>query len=356
MVDRQNRRRTRKIKVGDIYIGGDSPISVQSMTKSKTWDLENLYKEIDELVNEDCQIIRITVPDDKSASVLKKIRKYTTRPLVADIHYDYRMAIKAIEAGFDKIRINPGNIGDSWKVKEIIKCAIDHNIPIRIGVNSGSIPRKILEKYSRPTAKGMMETVDEYIKFFNDNGFFDIVVSLKSSDVKLTIQANTLFSKKYDYPLHIGLTEAGPGMKGIIKSSIAIGYLLLNGIGDTIRVSLTGSSAEEVRAGYYILKSIGFKIPGINIISCPTCGRTQVNLVEMVNLFEKKTRRIKKDLTVAIMGCVVNGPGEAREADVGVAFGKSDAVLFKRGEIIEKIRGDQAVNRLIEEVKKFGEE
>lgn len=350
------RRKTRKVRVGNIFIGGDYPITVQSMTKSRTWDLDSLFEEIDELTEAGCQIIRISVPDEKSASVLRRIREHTDIPLVADIHYDYRMAIRAIESGFDKIRINPGNIGNHDRVLKVIDCAKVHGVPIRIGINSGSLPGDIVDKYSRPTPEAMVEAADRFIKFFNEHGFDDIVVSLKSSDAMLTIKANFLFSEKYDYPLHLGVTEAGPGFQGAIKSSVALGYLLLNGVGDTIRVSLSDRSVEEVRAGFFILRSIGVKTPGINIISCPTCGRAEADVVRIVKEFEKKAMGIRKNLNVAIMGCVVNGPGEAREADIGLAFGKKIAVLFKKGEIVDRVPESMAVERLLSEIEKMEEE
>ncbi|RKY48707.1 MAG: 4-hydroxy-3-methylbut-2-en-1-yl diphosphate synthase [Candidatus Neomarinimicrobiota bacterium] len=350
------RKKTKKIKVGNIFIGGDYPVTVQSMTKSRTWDLDSLFREIDELKEAGCQILRISVPNEKSASVLRRIREYTDMPLVADIHYDYRMAIRAIEEGFDKIRINPGNIGSYDRVLKVIDCARSHGVSIRIGINSGSLPGDILDKYSHPTPEAMVEAADRFIKFFNKHGFDDIVISLKSSDVMLTIKANLLFSDKYDYPLHLGVTEAGPGFQGVIKSSVALGYLLLNGVGDTVRVSLSDKSVEEVRAGFFILRSVGLKTSGINIISCPTCGRAEADVVEIVKEFEKKAMGIRKNLNVAIMGCVVNGPGEAREADIGLAFGKKVAVLFRKGKIVDRVPESLAVERLLLEIEKMEEE
>jgi len=332
------RKITKKVFVGNLPIGGGAPITVQSMTTSKTHDLRSILSEIERLEESGCQIIRVTVPDKAAVKALPKIKKHMSVPLVADIHFNYRLALAAIDSGVDKIRINPGNIGAKERVEAILQKAKAAKVPIRIGVNSGSLEKDLLGKYGYPT-----------------HDFYDIVVSLKSSDVYLMIEANRLFSQKYDFPLHLGVTEAGPPWQGTIKSCIGIGTLLSEGIGDTIRVSLTDDPVQEVRAGFEILKSLRLITRGVNIISCPTCGRIEVDLFKIVRELEAKTKDIKKNVTVAVMGCVVNGPGEAREADIGIAFGKSEALLFRKGKIIEKIKESEAVDRLLTEIKNYPE-
>ncbi len=344
---------TKKIKVGNVFIGGDSQITVQSMTTSKTEDLNSILPEIEALENAGCQIIRVTVPDETAVKALPKIKKKMTVPLVADIHFNYRLALAAIDAGVDKIRINPGNIGNKERVKIVLQKAKSAKIPIRIGVNSGSIEKSLLAKYGHPTPEAMLESAKNHIDICLENDFHDMIFSLKSSDVNLMIETNKLFSKTYNYPLHLGVTEAGPPWRGTIKSCIGIGALLSDGIGDTIRVSLTGDPVEEVRVGFAILKSLGLYDDSINLISCPTCGRTELDLSGIVADVEYRIRNIKKNLTVAVMGCAVNGPGEAREADLGIACGKSDALLFRKGEIIGKVKESEIVDRLIDEINNY---
>ncbi len=349
------RKITKKVFVGNLPIGGGAPITVQSMTTSKTHDLRSILSEIERLEESGCQIIRVTVPDKAAVKALPEIKKHMSVPLVADIHFNYRLALAAIDSGVDKIRINPGNIGAKERVEAILQKAKAAKVPIRIGVNSGSLEKDLLGKYGYPTPEAMVESAKKHINMCLENDFYDIVVSLKSSDVYLMIEANRLFSQKYDFPLHLGVTEAGPPWQGTIKSCIGIGTLLSEGIGDTIRVSLTDDPVQEVRAGFEILKSLRLITRGVNIISCPTCGRIEVDLFKIVRELEAKTKDIKKNVTVAVMGCVVNGPGEAREADIGIAFGKSEALLFRKGKIIEKIKESEAVDRLLTEIKNYPE-
>jgi len=347
------RKQTRKIFVGDVAIGGDAPIPIQSMTTAHTDDLERLLPEIDRLEAAGCQLIRVTVPNQKALRVLPQIKQHMGIPLVADIHFNYRLALGAIDNGADKIRINPGNIGNQERVKAILKRAGAAGIPIRIGVNSGSLEKDLMDKYSRPTAEALFESARRHVIFCEEQGFENIIVSLKSSDVHLMIKANRLFSQAYDYPLHLGVTEAGAVWGGTIKSAIGIGTLLAEGIGDTIRVSLTGDSVEEVRAGFAILRALHLATGGINIVSCPTCGRAETDVAAIVNQLEEKVRGLKKHLTVAVMGCAVNGPGEAREADLGVACGKDKALFFKKGQVIEKIDTAEILDKLLTEIEKF---
>lgn len=349
------RKQTQKITLGSLSIGGDSPISVQSMTTINTLDIENLLKEIDNLEKVGCQIIRITIPNIKSVSSISIIKKHTKIPIVADIHFNHKLALLSMDAGIDKIRINPGNIGDDKNVKEVLSKAKETNTPIRIGINSGSIEKNLLKKYGHPTPEAMIESAEKHIRICLENDFHNIMFSLKSSNVQLMIEANRLFSQKYNYPLHLGVTEAGPVWQGTIKSSIGIGTLLAEGIGDTIRVSLTGDSVEEVRVGYAILKSLNLIKRGINIVSCPTCGRTISNVVDIAKELEESTKHIQKNLTVAVMGCVVNGPGEAIEADIGVACGKNNGTIFCNGKILDKIPETEIIQRLLEEIEKFNE-
>lgn len=347
------RRKTKQVFVGNVPIGGTAPIPIQSMTTSDTSNLNSILPEIERLENSGCQIIRITVPNENAIKAIPKIKRHTTIPLVADIHFNYRLALAAIDAGIDKIRINPGNIGDNERVKKVLQKAKANKIPIRIGVNSGSLEKDLMKKYGHPCSEAMVASAEKHINLCLENGFEDIVVSLKSSDVRLTIEANRLFSSKYDFPLHLGVTEAGPPWQGTIKSCIGIGTLLSEGIGDTLRVSLTGDPVEEVKVGLAILKSVGLAKPGISIISCPTCGRTEVDIIKIVAELEKKTSEIQKNIKIAVMGCAVNGPGEAKEADVGVAFGKHKALLFRKGKIIDRIEPDEVVERLLFEIDKF---
>ena len=351
-----NRKITRKVFVGSLPIGSGTPITVQSMTTSKTHDLRSILPEIERLEESGCQIIRVTVPDKAAVMVLPEIKKHISVPLVADIHFNYKLALAAIDAGVDKIRINPGNIGAKERVKDILQKAKAARVPIRIGVNSGSLEKELLEKYGYPTPEAMVESSKRHIDICLENDFYNIIVSLKSSDVCLMIEANRLFSQEYDFPLHLGVTEAGPPWQGTIKSCIGIGTLLSEGIGDTIRVSLTDDPVQEVRTGFEILKSLRLITRGVNIISCPTCGRIEVDLFKIVRELEAKTKDIKKNVKVAVMGCVVNGPGEAREADIGIACGKGEALLFRKGKIIEKIKESEAVSRLLKEIENYPED
>ncbi|MCD6206095.1 MAG: flavodoxin-dependent (E)-4-hydroxy-3-methylbut-2-enyl-diphosphate synthase [Candidatus Marinimicrobia bacterium] len=345
------RRISRIVNVGNLPIGGGAPISVQSMTTPPTSDIDAVILQILELEAAGCQLIRVTVADEAAVKVLPRIKSAMTVPLVADIHFDYRLAIGAIDAGVDKIRINPGNIGSKERVEAVLKAARAAHVPIRIGVNAGSLEKNLLQQYGHPSAEAMVASAARHIRICEDFGFEDIIVALKASDVDLMIAANRLFAQQYDYPLHLGVTEAGPPWQGTIKSAIGIGTLLAEGIGDTIRVSLTGDPVQEVHAGFEILKSLNLIKKGVTIISCPTCGRADVDIIGIVNELEKRVKHIKKPLSVAVMGCAVNGPGEAREADVGVAGGKHSFLLFKKGEVIDKIPESKVVDRLLEEIE-----
>ncbi len=337
--------------VGDVPIGGNTPISVQSMTNTKTKNVEATIQQIADLEKAGCEIIRVAIPDLESAEALQDIKSNITIPIVADIHFNYELALKALEYGADKIRINPGNIGSEQRVKAIIDKAKEKNIPIRIGVNSGSLHKDIIHKYGGVTAQGLAESAFDYVRLFQKMDFKDLIVSLKASDVKMMIEANRIFADKTDYPLHLGVTESGIPKRGIIHSSVGIGTLLSEGIGDTIRVSLTGELTEEIRTGYEILKSLKLREHGVNIISCPTCGRIQVDLITLVEELDKQLANEEKPITVAVMGCAVNGPGEAREADIGVACGKKSALLFKKGEVIRKIKENEIISTLLKEIQ-----
>lgn len=347
------RRISRIVTVGTLPLGGGFPVSVQSMTTPHTADVAAVVRQIQELEAAGCQLIRVTVPDKAAADALAEIKKAMTVPLIADIHFNYQLALRAIDAGADKIRINPGNIGSSERVKAVLRAAQAANVPIRIGVNSGSLEQELLQQYGHPTAEAMVESAARHIRICEDVGFEDIIVALKASSVPLMIAANRLFAERFDYPLHLGVTEAGPPWQGTIKSAIGIGTLLAEGIGDTIRVSLTDDPVQEVRAGFEIVKSLELIQRGVTIISCPTCGRADVDVIGIVKELEARVKPISKSLTVAVMGCAVNGPGEAREADLGVAGGKQNFLLFKKGSVVAKIPESQVINRLMEEIEKF---
>lgn len=348
------RRKTRVVKIGKIKIGGNNPIAVQSMCNTDTRDIKTTVKQIHELEKVGCEIIRVAVPDIEAARVLGKIKKQIHIPLVADIHFDYRLALEAIRQGVDKVRINPGNIGSQEKIKMVVKAAKERKISIRIGINAGSLDKKILTKYGgRATSEGMVESASQQIKTLEDLGFRDVIVSLKASDAPRTIEAYKLFSEKYGYPLHLGITEAGTIWSGSIKSAVGIGSLLAQGIGDTIRVSLTGSVTEEVKVGFEILKSLGLRERGPTLVSCPTCGRTEIDLVALANKVEKAIARIEKPIRVAVMGCVVNGPGEVREADIGVAGGKGMGAIFVKGRVIKTVPEKEILSTLLEEINKI---
>ncbi|PKL52549.1 MAG: 4-hydroxy-3-methylbut-2-en-1-yl diphosphate synthase [Nitrospira bacterium HGW-Nitrospira-1] len=346
------RKRTRKIFVGNVPVGGGSPISVQSMTKTDTSDVKTTVRQIKSLEKAGCEIIRIAVPDLDAAKALGSIRKSVTIPVIADIHFDWRLALEAINQGVDSLRINPGNIGARWKVAEVVSAASDRHVPIRIGVNAGSLSKKLLAKYGHPTPEALVESAEEHINILEQLNFREIKVSLKASNVPTTVDAYRFFSRRFRYPLHIGVSEAGPSFTGIVKSSVGLGILLAEGIGDTVRVSLSADPREEIRVAYEILKSLGLREKGANIISCPTCGRCQINLRGLASKVEARLKNIDKPITVAVMGCVVNGPGEALEADIGIAGGKGIGLLFRKGRIIKRVEEKDLLNELMEEINK----
>lgn len=337
--------------MGNIFIGGDSPITVQSMTNTDTRNIQTTIEQIRELEENHCDIIRCAVPDIEAAIALKEIIKNINIPLVADIHFDYRLALESIKSGVSALRINPGNIGSIERIKAVAMAAKDSKIPIRIGVNSGSLEKDLLEKYKKVTPEALVESALRHVKILEDINFNDIAISIKASDVPMMIDSYRLISKQVNYPLHLGVTEAGTLWRGTIKSSIGIGTLLSEGVGDTIRVSLTGDPVEEVRVGREILKSLGLINSGIQFISCPTCGRTQIDLIKIAKEVEDKLKQCDKDIKVAIMGCAVNGPGEAREADIGIAGGVNEALIFKKGEIIKKVNEESVVEELMKEIE-----
>jgi (E)-4-hydroxy-3-methylbut-2-enyl-diphosphate synthase len=345
------RKKTRKIYVGNVPVGGGSPVSVQSMTKTDTRNISATVRQIRALERAGCEIIRLAVPDMDAAKALGKIKKAVNIPVVADIHFNWRLALEAIRQGVDGLRINPGNIGAKWKIKEVVDALKDKNIPVRVGVNAGSLEKDLLRKYKHPTPEALVESAMRHIALLEEMDYRNIKVSLKASGVMATVSAYRLFSEKCDYPLHIGISEAGPQFSGTIKSSVGLGVLLWEGIGDTIRVSLTAPPVKEVRVAYEILRSLGLRKRGVEIISCPTCGRCQVNLKQLVSDAEKRLKDIEKPLTVAVMGCAVNGPGEAREADFGIAAGKGMGVIFKKGKIVGKAKENKLIDSLMKEIK-----
>lgn len=346
------RRKTKKIYVKDITIGGDSPIVIQSMTNTKTSDAKATIAQIKALEKAGCELVRVSVPNNESAQAIGEIISNVDIPVVADIHFDYKLALESIKNGVHGLRINPGNIGNEEKVIQVVNEAKKRNIKIRIGVNAGSLEKDLLDSMGR-TSEAMVESAFRHIKILEKYDFYNTAVSLKASDIETTIKAYELFSSKSDYPLHLGITEAGTLKAGTIKSSIGIGYMLLNGIGDTIRVSLTADPVEEIYVAKEILKSIGLDNESIRIISCPTCARTDIDIIGLAEKVEKATANIKKNISVAIMGCAVNGPGEARDADLGIAGGKSEALLFKKGQIIRKVDEASIIEVLLEEIDKF---
>ncbi|MCU0641481.1 MAG: flavodoxin-dependent (E)-4-hydroxy-3-methylbut-2-enyl-diphosphate synthase [Candidatus Margulisbacteria bacterium] len=346
------RNNTKKIKIGTVEIGGGNPVAVQSMTKTKTADIDATVKQINELEKAGCQIVRCAVPDKESALALKEIKQQTQLPIVADIHFNHQYALLAAEAGVDKLRINPGNIGSLDKVKAVVAAAQEHGIPIRVGVNSGSLEKEILKKANgHITAEGLVKSALQNVKMLEDLGFSDIVVAVKATSVPMTVQAYRLIAQKIKYPLHVGVTEAGIPRTGIVRSAAGIGAILGEGIGDTIRVSLTGDPVEEVRVGYEILKAMELTYHGVSIISCPTCGRTDVDVVKVAEEIEERTRQIKQPLTVAIMGCEVNGPGEAADADVGLAAGNGVGLIFREGQIVRKVPEAEMIEALMDEIE-----
>lgn len=346
-----DRKKTIKIKAGEKFIGGNSPITVQSMTNTDTRDIEKTVEQIKKLEEVDCDIIRCAVLDEEACEALGKITKKIKIPLVADIHFDYRLALKAIDNGVAALRINPGNIGSEERVNLVAKKAKERQIPIRIGVNSGSLEEDILNKYGGVSSDALVESALRHVNILEKVDFNDIVISIKSSNVNQMIESYKKISSKVNYPLHLGVTEAGTPWRGIIKSSVGIGTLLSQGIGDTIRVSLTGDPIEEVKAGKEILRALNLYSKGIEFVSCPTCGRTEINLIKIAKEVEKRLEGFDKNIKVAIMGCVVNGPGEAREADIGIAGGKGYGLIFKKGKIIKKLKEEDLVDGLIEEIK-----
>ena len=340
------RENTRVVRIGDRKIGGGNPILIQSMTNTKTEDVEATVAQILALEKAGCEIIRCTVPTQEAAKALSGIKKQIHIPLVADIHFDYRMAIAAIENGADKIRINPGNIGSAEKVKAVVDAAREREIPIRVGVNSCSLEKPLLEKYGGVTAEGIVESALDKVRMIEELDYRNLVISIKSSDVLMCVRAHELLADRTDYPLHVGITEAGTVRSGNIKSAIGLGLILSKGIGDTIRVSLTGDPVEEVRSARLILRTLGLRGGGIEVVSCPTCGRTQIDLIGLASKVEALVEDYPLDIKVAVMGCAVNGPGEAREADLGIAGGRGEGLLIKKGEIIRKVPEDQLLNAL----------
>lgn len=347
------RRKTKKIKLGNTFIGGDAPITVQSMLNKPAHDIEASVKQAAELEKAGCQIIRGAIPDMEAVKLIPALKEAVSVPIVADIHFDYRLAIEAVAAGVDKVRINPGNIGSDDRVKAVVEACKQKNIPIRIGVNSGSVEKEILARYGSPTPEAMVESAMYHASLLEKFDFDDIVISIKSSNVENMISCYELAAEKCDYPLHLGVTEAGTERMGLIKSGAGIGSLLMHGIGDTIRVSLTADPVREVYAGIDILKALGIRKDGVQIVSCPTCGRTKIDLIRVANEVEEGLKNCRKPLKVAVMGCVVNGPGEAKEADIGIAGGDGCAVLIKKGEIIRKINENDIVSELLSEIEKM---
>nr|WP_330373326.1 flavodoxin-dependent (E)-4-hydroxy-3-methylbut-2-enyl-diphosphate synthase [Paeniclostridium sordellii] len=347
------RRLSKEVSVGSLKIGGNNPISIQSMTNTDTRDAKATIDQIKRLEEVGCDVVRVAVPDMEAAKNIGEIKKNVNIPIIADIHFDYRLALEAIDQGVDGVRINPGNIGSIDRVKMVVNKCREKNLKIRIGVNGGSLEKELLEKYGSATAEALVESAMGHVKILEDLDFHNIVISLKSSDIYKTLDAYELIAKKVDYPLHIGITESGSVKKGTIKSSIGVGALLLKGIGDTIRISLTGDPTEEVIVGKEILRSLDLLNDKIKVISCPTCGRCNIDLISVVNEVEEKINKVDKDITVAIMGCAVNGPGEAKEADIGIAGGKGEGLLFKKGEIIRKINGDKLVDELLAEIENY---
>lgn len=347
------REETRKVMVKDVAIGGGSPIVIQSMTNTKTQDIEATVHQILELEKAGCEMVRVAVPHEEAARAIEKIVPRIHIPLVADIHFDYRLALMAIENGINKLRINPGNIGNEERVKVVVEKAKAYGIPIRIGVNSGSISKQNLQKYGGVNAESMVESASEHIRILEALDFKDIIVSLKASNVPLAIETYTTFAKRYPYPLHVGITEAGTLYKGTIKSSVGLGAILSRGIGDTIRVSLSDDPIKEIECAQNVLQSLGLANYGVEIISCPTCGRTEVGLIELAQKVEAATKHIKKNIKIAVMGCVVNGPGEAREADIGIAGGRGEGLIFRKGEILKKVKEDELFSVFMDEVNKL---
>lgn len=347
------RTETKTIQIGNLKMGGGNPVVIQSMCNTDTRDIAATVAQIHALEQAGCELVRVAVPDMQAAEAVGEIRKQIHIPLVADIHFDYRLALKVMELGIDKVRINPGNIGEESRIQQVVEMAKQKNIPIRIGVNSGSLEKDLVEKYGGVTPQGLVESALRHVKILEKYDFHNIVVSIKASDVPFSIEAYHILAEHIPYPIHVGITEAGTLYSGTIKSAVGIGAILAMGIGDTLRVSLTGDPVEEIKAAKEILKSLGLRKFGIEMISCPTCGRTQIDLISIANEVEKRCAAYQKDIKVAVMGCVVNGPGEAKEADIGIAGGNGVGILFKKGELIRKVDENQLVEALMEEIEKM---
>ncbi len=347
------RRKTRHISIGQVGVGDTSPISVQSMCSTDTRDVESTLRQIRALENAGCEIVRCAVPDMEAAEALRGICAASALPVIADIHFDFRLALACAENGVSGLRINPGNIGERWKVEEVVKACRERSLPIRIGVNAGSLEKELLEKYGHPTPEAIVESALGHVRILEDLNFEAIKISVKASDVQRTVESYRLLSSRVDYPLHIGITEAGTVWAGTIKSAIGIGVLLQEGIGDTLRVSLTGDPVEEVRVGWEILKVLRLRKRGPEFISCPTCGRCRIDLIRIAEEVERRLRDLPADISIAVMGCAVNGPGEAREADIGIAGGEGEGLLFRKGEIVRKVPAEKMADALVEEAHKL---
>ena len=350
-----DRKQTKEVKIGDRIIGGGHPIAIQSMTNTRTEDVAATVEQIGRLTKAGCEIIRCAVPTMEAAEALTEIKKQISIPLVADIHFDYKLAIAAISHGADKIRINPGNIGSADRVRAVVDAAKERNVPIRVGVNSGSLEKELVEKYHGVTAEGIVESALDKVKLIEDMGYDNLVISIKSSDVMMCVKAHELISEKTNHPLHVGITEAGTLISGNIKSSIGLGLILNQGIGDAIRVSLTGDPVEEIKSAKLILRTLGLRKGGIEVVSCPTCGRTKINLIELANQVETMVSEFPLDIKVAVMGRVVNGPGEAKEADIGIAGGIGEGLIIRHGEVIRKVPEDRLLSELRHELENWGE-
>ncbi len=350
------RRRTRALRLGPLTVGGDAPVSVQSMCNTDTRDVAATAAQIRALGEAGCEVVRVAVPDRAAAEALGALRRASDVPLIADIHFDHRLALAAIDAGLDGLRINPGNIGARWKVEEVVRAARERSVPIRIGVNAGSLEKALLERFGGPTPEALVESALGHIRLLEDLGYREIKVSLKGSQVPQTVAAYQLLAGRCDYPFHVGITEAGTVFRGAVKSAVGLGVLFWLGLGDTLRVSLTGDPLEEVRVGYWILHALGLRRRGVEVISCPTCGRTRVGLVALAEEVERRLAGVSAPLTVAVMGCEVNGPGEAREADLGVACGRGVGLLFRGGEVVRKVAEAELADALVDEVYRYLEE
>ncbi len=345
-----NRRKTTTVMVGDIPIGSEHPITIQSMTNTKTENIEATVQQIRSLESSGCEIVRVAVPTFEAAKAIKEIKKKIQIPIVADIHFDYRLAIASMENGVDKIRLNPGNIGSDDRVRKVVEVAKHYGVPIRVGVNSGSLSKEIIKKYGHVTAEALVESALEHVRLLEKYKFEEMIVAIKSSNVQMTLKAFELLGKEVPYPYHIGITEAGTYFSGTVKSSVGIGHLLLNGYGDTMRVSLTSDPVNEVKVAKEILSALELRTFGIKVISCPTCGRTNVDIEKMAEAVQEKYGHISADISVAVMGCVVNGPGEAREADLGIAGGLGEGLIFKKGQVLKKVKEDQLLSELFKEI------